>query len=54
MSFNECELAILRSSVDTIDKKIAKNIIDSPEIKKRRLMKFYSFKKISLLWWNSY
>ena len=34
MTFNECELAILRSSVDTIDKRIAKNIVDSPEIKK--------------------
>lgn len=34
MSFDECELAILRSSIDTIDKKQAKNLIESPEIKK--------------------
>ena len=33
MSFEECELAILRSAVDKMDKKSGKNKIDNPEIK---------------------
>lgn len=33
MSFEECELAILRSAVDKMDKKTGKNKINNPEIK---------------------
>ena len=32
MSFNECELAILRSAVENIEKKMGKEKIDNPEI----------------------
>ena len=32
MSFDECELAILRSAVDKIDKKAGKNKINNPEV----------------------
>jgi hypothetical protein len=34
LSFEECELAILRIAVDKSEKKIGKRIINSPEIKK--------------------
>ena len=33
MSFQECELAILRSAVDTIDKKTGRSKINNPDIK---------------------
>ena len=33
MSFEECELAILRGAVDKIDKKIGTNRINNPQIK---------------------
>ena len=32
MSFNECELAILRSAVENIEKKMGKEKIDNPEV----------------------
>ena len=33
MSFNDCELAILRSAVDSAQEKIAKRVVASPAIK---------------------
>ena len=33
MSFDECELAILRTAVDTAQEKIAKRVVSSPAIK---------------------
>lgn len=34
MSFNECELTILRSAVDKAEKKIGRKIVNSPDVKK--------------------
>ena len=34
LNFEECELAILRSAVDKIDKKKGKEMINNPEIEK--------------------
>ena len=34
MSFDECELAILRMAVDKAEEKVGKNVVNSPEIKK--------------------
>ena len=34
MSFEECELAILRNAVDNMGKKVGKSKINNPEIQK--------------------
>ena len=34
MNFSECELAILRMQVDKAQEKIAKRIVNTPDIKK--------------------
>ena len=47
MSFEECELAILRGAVDKIDKKIGTSKLNNPEIKKIDTRKFPGMFQVS-------
>ena len=56
MTFEECELAILRSAVDKIGKKTGRKKIDNPEIKEiiDIVEEFLKKTKKDMLWWYSY
>ena len=46
MSFDDCELAILRTAVDHAEEKIGKRVVNSPEVKK---MIFGNFKMVGII-----
>ena len=56
MTFEECELAVLRSAVDKMEKKSGSKMINDPDIKDiiRIVEDFLKVSKKNLLWWNGY
>jgi len=54
LTFAECELAILRMAVDSAEKKIGKQVVNSPEVKRMIVLleNFMKKKRRHLLRWN--
>ena len=55
MSFQDCELAILRLQVDKAQNKMSRRLIESSETSQilKIVENFIIKKKTCLLWWNS-
>ena len=55
ITFQECELAVLRQSVDNIEQEQGRRVVNNEDVKKiLKIVEDFIVKKISLLWWNRY